>query len=191
MRQRFLRVVAAMDRRLVLAVMAFVVLLACIEAWFLVLRAPFGELRGQTALRGELAAQAAIADAAAGIRRIEAELAQLERQLQGDRTAPREDAAILMLMESLGRFAASHDVTLGRVKPGGRRIVRGFEESGFDIEARGEYRKLHSWLHAIRTGLAPMVVTAFTLNSTDQGPRVVLTLKLADYRPVTGGKDMQ
>lgn len=186
MKQRLLRKLAALDTRILIGAMAAIVALAGIEGWLLVLRAPLAELRNQTTLHADLAAAGAAGDeTAAQIERLTAELPRLEKALGNEKFARTDDGMILFLMDALGRVATRQGVSLGSVRPGARRIVQGFEETDYDIEARGEYRSLYQWLREAQAGVAPLVVTGFSLRSIDEGPRLTLALKLADYRPVT------
>ncbi len=186
MKQRLLRKLAELDGRILIGVMAAIVALAGIECWLLVLRAPLAELRNQTILHADLAAAGADgAETAAQIERLTAELPRLEKALGSEKIARTDDGMILFLMDVLGRTATRQGVSLGSVRPGARRIVQGFEETVYDIEARGEYRSLYQWLREAQAGVAPLVVTGFSLRSIDEGPRITLALKLADYRPVT------
>lgn len=186
MKARLLRTLAELDRRVLIGVMAAIVALAAIESWLLVLRAPLQEFRNQSSLRADLAAaDAGRAETAAQIERLAAELPGLEQALAGERSARSDDGMILFLMDALGRAGARQGISLGSVRPGARRIVQGFEETTYDIEARGEYRSLYAWLREARAAVTPLVVTGFTVRSDDQGARVTLALKLADYRPVT------
>ncbi len=186
MKQRLLRTLGELNARVVLGVMAAIVALTGTECWLLVLRAPLAELRSQTALHADLAAAGAGgAETAAQIERLTAELPPLEKALDGGKIARTDDGMILFLMDALGHVGTHHGVSLGSVRPGARRIVQGFEETTYDIEARGEYRSLYLWLREAQTGVAPLVVSGFSLRAIDDGPRLALALKLADYRPVT------
>jgi Tfp pilus assembly protein PilO len=186
MKQRLLRKLAELDTRILIGAMAAIVALAGIECWLLVLRAPLAELRNQTTLHADLAAAGAGGDeTAAQIERLTVELPRLEKALDSEKIARTDDGMILFLMDALGRVATRHGVSLGSVRPGARRIVQGFEEAVYDIEARGEYRSLYQWLREAQAGVAPLVVTGFSLRSIDEGTRITLALKLADYRPVT------
>lgn len=187
MKERFLRRLGALDRRVVLGLMTAIVVLAGLESWLLVLRAPLLEVRSQASIQADLAAaNAGGVDTAAQIERLTAELPRLEKTLGGEQSARSDDGTILFLMDVLGRAGTRQSVSLGSVRPGARRIVQGFEETTYDIEVRGEYRNLYQWLHEAQAGVAPLVVSGFTLRSIDAGPRIVLALKLAGYRPVTG-----
>ena len=186
MNQRLLRRLAELDRRIVLGVMVAVVALAGLESWWLVLRAPLLELRNQTTIHADLtASNAGGGETAAQIERLSAELPRLEKALDSEQTTRTDDGMILFLMDALGSIGTRQGVSLGSVRPGARRIVQGFEETTYDIEARGEYRNLYQWLREAQAGVAPLVVTGFTLRSIDEGPRITVALKLADYRPVT------
>ena len=186
MKQRFLRKLADLDRRVALGAMVAIVALAGLESWLLVLRAPLLELKNQTSIHADLAAaNAGGTDTAAQIERLSAELPKLEQTLGGEQSARSDDGTILFLMDVLGHIGTRQGVSLGSVRPGARRIVQGFEETTYDVEARGEYRSLYQWLREAQAGVAPLVVSGFTLRSIDEGPRIVLALKLADYRPVT------
>ena len=186
MNQRFLLKLAELDKRILLGVMAAVVALASLESWLLLLRAPLLELRNQTTIHADLAAtNAGGSETAVQIERLSAELPRLEKALDGEQTARTDDSTILFLMDTLGRTGTRQGVSLGSVRPGARRIVQGFEETIYDIEARGEYRSLYQWLREAQAGVAPLVVTGFTLRSIDEGARITLMLKLAGYRPVT------
>lgn len=187
MKERLLRRLAELDKRLVLGVMCAIVALAGLESWLLVLRAPLLELRNQATMRADMtASNAGAVETAAQIERLTAELPRLEKMaLDGERITRTDDSMILFLMDALGRTGTRQGVSLGSVRPGAHRIVLGFEETSYDIEARGEYRSLYGWLREAQAAVAPLVVTGFTLRSIDEGQRVVMTLKLADYRPVT------
>lgn len=186
MNERLLLRLAAIDRRILLGVLVFFVMLVAFECWLLVLRTPLTDLWNQTAMHADLAAaNAGSGDIAARIDRLAAQLPELEKTVAGGQNAHSDDGTILMLMDTLGHLGAGHGVSLGSVKPGARRIVLGFEETIYDIEARGEYRPLYEWLREAQKNVAPLVVTGFTLKSIDEGQRVAIALKLADYRPVT------
>jgi Tfp pilus assembly protein PilO len=186
MNERLLLRLAAIDRRIVIGMLVFFVALAAFECWLLVLRTPLTELGNQTTMHADLAAaNAGSADTAARIERLSGELPELEKAAAGGQNTHSDDGTILMLMDALGHLGNGHGVSLGSVKPGARRIVQGFEESIYDVEARGEYRQLYDWMCEAQKNVAPLVVTGFTLRSIDEGQRVALALKLADYRPVT------
>lgn len=186
MKERLLRRLAAFDRRLMLVAMAALVALAAIECWLLVVRAPLVELRNQTAARADLSAtHADSSKTAAQIERLKAELPSLEKALVGNSSARSEDTVILSLMDVLGRVGGRHGVALGSVRPGARRTIERLEETTYDIDVRGDYRGLYQWLRDTQASVAPLVVTGITLRSIDEGKRVALALKLADYRPVT------
>lgn len=185
MNERFLLKLAALDRRILFGIMAAIVAFAGLESWLLVLRAPLLELRNDTTARAELAAASAgSAEMAAQSEHLVAELARLEEALGGGRVVRSDDDQILFLMDTLGYLGTRRGVSLGSVKPGARRVFKGFEETTFDIEVRGEYRNLYTWLHEAQERVAPLVTTHFTLRSTDDGTRISLALKLTDYRPV-------
>lgn len=186
MKERLLRRLTELDRRVMLVAMAAMLALVAIECWLLVLRAPLVELRNQTAARADLAAtNADSGKTTAQIERLKAELPRIEEALVGESSARSEDRVILFLMDVLGRVGARHGVALGSVRPGARRTIERFEETTYDIEVRGDYRSLYQWLHEAQPSVAPLVVTGITLRSIDEGQRVALALKLADYRPVT------
>lgn len=186
MKDRALKMLARLDGRVLLVAMTAVVAFAAIEAWMLVLRKPLLELSNQTSVQAELAATTdGDSRAAAQIERLAAELPRLEQEFAGGHGGRSDDGTILFLMDALGRIATRNGVGLGSVRPGSRRIVHGFEESTYDIEVRGDYRSLYQWLREAQPGTAPLVVTGFTLRALDDGSRLALALKLADYRPVT------
>lgn len=186
MKARLLGWLSALDKRVLLGAMAAILALAGVESWFLILRAPLAELRNQSAQHADLAgANASGVDTAEQIERVTAELARLDRALGGESGTHSDDRMILFLMDALGQIATRQGVSLGSVRPGARRMVEAFEETTYDIEARGEYRSLFQWLREAQAGVAPLVVAEFTLRSLDDSPRIALSLKLADYRPVT------
>lgn len=177
----------AMDRRLLASLLAAGLLFLALEAWMLVLRAPLTELRSLLAVR--LAAEATVAHgpAATEIERLTLAIERAERQLRGAALAQRsDDEAVLFLIGALDRVGQRHGVTLGAVRPGGRRPAHGFEATSFEIEAHGSYLALLDWLGESQVAIAPLVPTELTLNVADEKRRLTLKLRVTAYTPPAG-----
>jgi hypothetical protein len=74
---------------------------------------------------------------------------------------------------------------LSGVKPLERKQVSVFEEVSFDITAKGAYLQLCAWMLDFGKTLGNnATITEFDMKSTDEGRQVMLTLKIALYRPL-------
>lgn len=163
-----------------LHLMGVAVLLAAGAAlWFGMLRAPLASLR---ALYAE---QAKLAQASAGLSRLQAQAAALEasvrqltRQFGTGDTGTDEQ---LRLIREIGALAASSGVTLAAIRPTPKQPALVFVQSGFDVEARGGYAALLAWLDAIEGSASRLAVRRFALQATKSAGTVELRARIVVY----------
>ena len=162
-----------------------------VEGWMLVLRQPFAAYRELSAARESLRA---IEDMTAAqqeeLRRVAARSQQFAERLNAELGAPAaEEQLTVSLMRRLDQAATREGIQLTSLKPASRRNVLSFEELSFDVGAKGRYLALCHWLLNFEQSLGRFAtVTDLTMNSTDGGRQVTLSLRLAVYRPQTSGK---
>jgi len=90
--------------------------------------------------------------------------------------------------KSIDSAAAAAGVKLTSLKPAGRRAVVAFEELSFEVGAQGRYLALCQWLLGFEQRIGrSATVSEFTMKSSDEGRQVMLTLRLALYRPLPNG----
>ena len=188
MSEHLLRRLADVDARAVLAGMFVLVTFIAFESWMLVVRTPLAELQALVMGRTSLRPTPARADVGAETERLFAETDANARAIAAAMPTGSADVTVLALMETLGRIASLHTVSLSSVKIGKRAAVAGFEEQAYEVEARGSYLALHAWLSEARLAVSPLVIGGFTLRSLDQGMRVGLTLRLTSYRPAPAAR---
>lgn len=171
----------ALDRRVLLGLVAVAGLFLSLEAWLLVLRAPVAESRA-------LAAARRVGEAAPGPGALAAEVARLglavsraEQELRNALPTRSEDDMVMFLIGTLDRTAIEHAVALGTVKPLGRRVDRGYESTSFEVEARGGYLALIEWLRAAEVQVAPLTVGDLSLSAVDEGRQVALKVNLVAH----------
>lgn len=187
MTQQLLRRLAALDPRLLAALLGAALLFVVLEAWLLVLRAPVAELRSLQTLRAAAQSAPAPASPAAELERLSQEIASKDQQLHAAGPVARnDDDAVLALIGALDGVGARHGVSLGVVRPGGRAIEGGFEAASFEIEAHGSYLALTDWLRESTQAIAPLVPTELSLGIADETRRLTLKMKVTAYAPRTG-----
>jgi Tfp pilus assembly protein PilO len=186
MTRRILDAIDKLNPRLVLALMLLVIGLLAFEGWMLLLRKPFAEYRQIAATRLELAAALnQFQDQSSDLGTLAAELRQLSDNLSGQLHLPASDDKIAAsLMEALDRSAVSHSLKLSSVKPRERKPVSVFEEVSFEVGAKGGYLPLCQWMLDFGNTLGgSATISEFDMKSAEEGKTVLLTLKLALYRP--------
>lgn len=178
-----IRRLLALDRRVLLGLIATLVAFVALEGWLLVLRAPLAEWRALSAKRQASEANSPLA-VEPEIRRLSADIERIDKLLQSAGVDGSDDDKVLELIATLSRLGARHGVSLGSVKAGGRRVDNCFERVSFDLEARGAYRALVEWLAAAEDAVAPLSVIELTMNAVDEGRQVALKVKFAAYLPM-------
>lgn len=150
--------------------------------WFGMLRVPLANLR---ALYAE---QAKLAQASAGLAQLQARAAALEasvRMLTGQfggagGTAGGADEQ-LRLVREIGALAAASGVTLTAIRPVPRQQALVFVQSGFDVEAHGNYGALLAWLDAIERSASRLAIRRFEMRATRSAGTVDLRARIAVY----------
>ena len=69
------------------------------------------------------------------------------------------------------------------MEPGDAQRVLMFDELLYEVEVKGEFLALASWLGEIEDELRPLVVNGFELRPATPAPWVRMRLRLASYRP--------
>jgi Tfp pilus assembly protein PilO len=175
-----------LDPRVVWLLMSMIVGLLVIEGWFLVLRKPYMEYRQIVATHASLSESLSQSpDPANELEKLATELRQLSDKLTGELHLPAsDDKMAASLMESLDHSAAAHNVMLSGVKPRERKPVSVFEEVSFEVGAKGSYLHLCAWMLDFDKTLGNnATITEFDMKTPD-GQQVLLTQKIALYRPL-------
>jgi Tfp pilus assembly protein PilO len=157
-----------------------VLLAAGAALWFGVVRAPLASLR---ALYAE---QAKLAQASAGLARLQARATALEasvRMLTGQFGGTGVTGADeqLRLIREIGALAASSGVTVTAIRPAPKEQALVFVQTGFDVEARGSYAALLAWLDAIEGSASRLAIPRFALQATKSAGTVELRARIAVY----------
>jgi len=171
-----------------------VVVALALEAWMLVLRQPLAAYRDLAAARDSLRAiEQMTASQQEELRRASARNQALAAQLAAQLHAPApEEQLTVALMRQLDQAAAGAGVKLTSLKPAGRRAVLAFEELSFEVGAQGRYLALCQWLLGFERLIGrSATVSEFNMKSSDEGRQVMLTLRLALYRPLPNGASAQ
>lgn len=172
---------------LVSAMMFFIIMLLLFEGWLLVLRKPFTELKQIEANKEVLSVSLQeTPNQSNELQRITSELNQLSEQLNGELQQPASDDKIAAtLMTSLDQSAATHHVMFASLKPKERKQVSVFEETSFEVSAKGTYLQLCAWMLDFAKTLGNSATVAdFEMKSVDEGKQVALVLNIALYRPL-------
>jgi len=187
MMQRAVNTISKLNPKLALGLAALVIGLLAIEGWALMLRKPYAEYQKIASTHATLtAALQQSPDHSSELSKLANELKQLTDQLSGELRLPAsDDKMAASLMEALDHSASVHSVMLSGVKPLERKQVSVFEEVSFDITAKGAYLQLCAWMLDFGKTLGNnATITEFDMKSTDEGRQVMLTLKIALYRPL-------
>ena len=157
-----------------------VLLAAGAALWFGVVRAPLASLR---ALYAE---QAKLAQASAGLARLQAQATALEasvRMLTGQFGGTGVTGADeqLRLIREIGALAASSGVTVTAIRPAPKEQALVFVQTGFDVEARGSYAALLAWLDALEGSASRLAIPRFALQATKSAGTVELRARIAVY----------
>ena len=176
------------------ALSLLVVAALALEAWMLLLRQPLAAYRDLSAARDSLRViEQMTLTQQEELRRASARYQELAAQLSAQlhASAPEEQLTV-SLMRQLDQAAAGAGVKLTSLKPAGRRTVLGFEELSFEVGAQGRYLALCQWLLGFEQLIGrSATVSELTMKSSDEGRQVVLTLRLALYRPLRNGGSAQ
>ena len=167
-----------------------VVAALALEAWMLVLRQPLAAYRDLAAARDSLRVIEQMTHTQQEeLRRATARSQELAGQLAAQLYAPApEEQLTVSLMRQLDQAAAAAGVKLTSLKPAGRRPVLAFQELSFEVGAQGRYLALSQWLLGFEHLIGrSATVSELTMRSSDEGRQVLLTLRLALYRPVVNG----
>ena len=176
-----LKRVAALDPRVVLALIGAALFLVAFQSW-VALRGPWAELRALETSEIRLNSVLQRGNVTATeLATLSAELAALEKTLSA-RPVQAEDAMLPALITTLDRIATRHDISLGSVRPPTQRPVPPFEEVSFQVEARGPYRGLYAWMGEVLAEVQPLVATDVAFKAVEDGQRVAVTIKLSLYR---------
>lgn len=177
---------ARFDPRLLLGGMMLVAGLAAFEGWLL-LRQPLAEYQTLRSARESMALSLAAVPSQQGeLSRLAAELNQVSARLTGQLRPPAPDDQIAaQVMAELDRSAGQNGITLAGIRPGARRAVLSFEETSFEVNARGNYLRLCQWLMDFERTLGQSAtVSEFTMRAVDEERTLALSLKVALYRPL-------
>ena len=161
-----------------------------LEAWMLVLRQPLAAYRNLAAARDSLRViEQMTLTQQQDLRRASARNQEIAAQLAAQLHAPApEEQLTVSLMRQLDQAAVGAGVKLTSLKPAGRRAVLAFEELSFEVGAQGRYLALCQWLLGCEQLIGrSATVSEFTMRSSDEGRQVMLTLRLALYRPLANG----
>jgi len=181
-----LAALARLDPRLLLGVMILIAGLAAFEGWLL-LRQPLAEYQILRSTRVSMALSLAAVPSQQGeLSRLAAELKQVSARLTGQLRPPApDDQMAALVMAELDRSAGQNGITLAGIRPGPRRAVLSFEETSFEVSARGNYLRLCQWLMDFERTLGQSAtVSEFTMKAADEGRTLALSLKVALYRPL-------
>jgi Tfp pilus assembly protein PilO len=187
MMQRAVNTISKLNPKLALGLSVLMIGLLVFEGWTLLLRKPYAEYQKIASTHATLmSALRQSPDHSSELSRLAIELKQLTEQLSGELRLPAsDDKMAASLMEALDHSASAHSVMLSGVKPLERKQVSVFEEVSFDITAKGAYLQLCAWMLDFGKNLGNnATITEFDMKSTDEGKQVLLTLKIALYRPL-------
>jgi Tfp pilus assembly protein PilO len=176
-----------LNPHLVFGLMLFFIFLLVFEGWILLLRKPYMEYQQTLSTRKSLTASLRqMPDQSSELGLIAAELKQLSDKLNGELRSPAsDDKMAASLMEALDNSAGLHNVTLASLKPKESKQVSGFEEVSFEVSAKGSYLYLCAWMLDFTKTLGnSAAVTEFDMKATDEGKQVILSMKIALYRPL-------
>ena len=190
MKSAALRALARLSPGAFWAVSLLVVAAVLLEAWMLVLRQPLAAYRDLSAARESLRLiEHMTASQQEELRRASMRSQELTARLtaQLHASAPEEQLTV-SLMRQLDQAAMGAGVKLTSMKPAGRRNVLAFEELSFEVGAQGPYLALCRWLLGFEELIGrSATVSEFTMKSAEEGRQVLLTLRLALYRPLQNG----
>ena len=185
MKEQMFAALARLDPRLLLGLMAVIVGLTAVEGWVLLLRAPLAQYQKVISTRESLALSLAATPSQQGeLKRLATQLRLVSGRLTAQSKWPvPDDQMAALVMAELDRSAGLRGVTLAGIRPGPRRVVRGFEEVSFEINAEGGYLHLCQWLMDFgRTLGQSATVSEFTMKAAEQGRPLALSVKVDLYR---------
>lgn len=120
------------------------------------------------------------------LRKIDAEVQSLSRQLHGDMARLPARQMESFVIGRLQKVSWATDVELLSVQPGIGRQVQNFRESLFEVKLRAGYHDLFEWLQMINHELGYIVVKKFEIQADDhdafENPKLSLLLTLVSYR---------
>jgi Tfp pilus assembly protein PilO len=187
MMQRWFKVLGRVDSRAMGGVMLILIGLLIVEAWLLLLRAPFVDYRQLRATHRAIAA--AVTNAPRQLDdmgRVASELKLLTDKLSGQlhiRASDNEMAAALM--SALDQSATPHGIALSSMKPGERKQVSVFEEVSFAVGGTGSYLELCQWMLDLEQALGnSATISEFDMKTAGESGQVVLSFNIALYRPL-------
>ena len=119
------------------------------------------------------------------LRRIDAEVKDLSRQLHGDMAQLPVKQMESFVIGRLQKVSWRTDVELVSVQPGKGGQVQNFRERLFEVKLNARYHDFFEWLQVVNDELGYIVVKKFEINPSDrefENPRLNLTLTLVSYR---------
>jgi Tfp pilus assembly protein PilO len=179
------------DSRIVSGVMVLLIGLALLEAWMLLLRLPYKELRSIQITHASLAASLSQSpDQGGELGRVAGELQLLTAKLRGQLRVPAsDDELVASLMAALDQSADRYGIVLAGMKPGQRRQISVFEEVAFEVSGNGNYLLICQWMLDFEQTLGgSATVTEFTMKTTGEDGRVAVSFNIALYRPLRLGE---
>ena len=119
------------------------------------------------------------------LRKIDAEVKNLSRQLHGDMAQLPVKQMESFVIGRLQKVSWSTDVELVSVQPGSGGQVQNFREQLFEVKLNANYHEFFEWLQIINDELGYIVVKKFEIKPIDRGfedPKLQLVLTLVSYR---------
>ena len=120
------------------------------------------------------------------LRKIDAEVQDLSRQLHGDMAKLPAKQMESFVIGRLQKVSWATDVELVSVLPGSGTQVQNFRESLFEVRLKAHYHDFFKWLQIINHELGYIVVKKFDIKpdggSTLDNPELSLAITLVSYR---------
>jgi Tfp pilus assembly protein PilO len=189
MKDRIFALLSKAHPRMLWLGMAILAAFIAFEGWHLALRIPFAQWKELRAQRLALSTvMAATPREPAELARLSTEVQALTERLNSElRPAQTDEQLTTHLITELDHSASSSGAALKAVKPGAQKVLGGFEEVSYEVNAEGKYLMLSRWLMDLERVLGPSVAVAeFNMKATETRDAAV-TLKLAVYRGAVQG----
>ena len=119
------------------------------------------------------------------LRKIEAEVKDLSRQLHGDMAQLPVRQMESFVIGRLQKVSWNTEVELVSVQPGSGGQLQNFREQLFEVKLNADYHDFFEWLQIINDELGYIVVKKFEIKPVDRGfedPKLQLVLTLVSYR---------